>query len=123
MNILKLYLSHKGRIPRLVYTVAYFSAVIVSGVLYRMFIQSPFIANIVVMPALMIVLLNLSVKRFHDINKSGWYVLLFFLPVVNFLTFLYLLFKKGTEDANPFGPSPSSKKGENTDDIIFDQVG
>lgn len=35
--------------------------------------------------------LALSVRRCHDINFSGWYVLFFFVPAVN-LIFIFLLF-------------------------------
>ena len=121
-NILKLYFSSKGRINRSTYAVTYFSAMIVFTVLYRIFLESPFIANIVIMPLLTILFFNLSVQRFHDVDRSGWYTLLFFAPFVNFVAFLYLLFKKGTTGSNRFGPSPSSSKAKNNDDIVFDQV-
>ena len=34
-----------------------------------------------------------AVRRFHDLDLSGWYVLLLVIPLVGFLTFLYLVFK------------------------------
>ena len=36
-----------------------------------------------------------AVRRFHDLDLSGWYVLLLVIPLVGFLTFLYLVFKPG----------------------------
>lgn len=36
-----------------------------------------------------------AVRRFHDLDLSGWYVLLLVVPLVGFLTFLYLVFKPG----------------------------
>ncbi len=36
-----------------------------------------------------------SIRRFHDIDLSGWYVLLFLVPFVNILTWIYLFLKKG----------------------------
>ena len=36
-----------------------------------------------------------AVRRFHDLDSSGWYVLLLVIPLVGFLTFLYLVFKPG----------------------------
>ena len=120
-SIFKLFLSHKGRINRSTYATAYFSALACAVVLYKVFLQSPFITNIVIAPALMIILFNLSIKRFHDVGRSGWYSLLFFAPVVNFIAFLYLLFKKGTKGPNQFGPSPL-KADKNKDDIIFEHA-
>ena len=117
-SILKLFLSHKGRINRSTYAVVYFSALVCSVILYKMFLQSPFITNIIIAPALIIILFNLSIKRFHDVGRSRWYSLLFFVPVVNFIAFLYLLFKKGTKGPNQFGPSPEKNK----DDIVLEHA-
>ena len=122
MNILQLCLSAKGRVNRTTYAVAYFSVLVLSAVLYKIFLQSPFLTNVVIMPLLGILLFLLSIKRFHDADRSGWYSLLFFIPVVNFLAFLYLLFKPGTEGSNRFGPPPSSKKDKDTDDFIFEHA-
>ncbi|MCX9011088.1 MAG: DUF805 domain-containing protein [Candidatus Methanoperedens sp.] len=38
-----------------------------------------------------------SIRRFHDLDKSGWYVLLLFIPAIQWLVLLYLLLKKGKE--------------------------
>jgi len=46
------------------------------------------------------------VKRLHDINMSGWYWLLFFIPLINLIFGLYLLFKIGTNGANKYGEDP-----------------
>lgn len=55
----------------------------------------------------------LTVRRFHDHNASGWWVLLFYvagvIPYVGFLSSLVLLVimaVKGTEGPNRFGPDP-----------------
>lgn len=40
-----------------------------------------------------------GVRRLHDINKSGWWILV---PLYN----LYLFAQKGTEGANYYGPDP-----------------
>ena len=44
-----------------------------------------------------------SVKRAHDLDKSGWMVLLTIVPIVNIIFGLYLLFAKGTEGPNQYG--------------------
>ena len=36
----------------------------------------------------------LAVGRFHDIGLSGWWSLLFLVPIVNVVVWLYLLFKR-----------------------------
>jgi uncharacterized membrane protein YhaH (DUF805 family) len=48
----------------------------------------------------------LSVRRLHDLNESGWYVLLTFVPFCQFFI-LWLMFRKGTEGANKYGEPPT----------------
>ncbi|MDE2584982.1 MAG: DUF805 domain-containing protein [Betaproteobacteria bacterium] len=43
-------------------------------------------------------------KRFHDLNKSGWYSLLASVPLISLLVMAYLFFWKGTSGPNRFGP-------------------
>lgn len=51
--------------------------------------------------------IGLIVRRLHDADHSGWWALLAFVPVVNFLLMLYLLVVPGTPGANRFGaPNP-----------------
>ena len=56
--------------------------------------------------------LAVSVRRLHDLNKSGWWLLLGLLPVVGVLVLLYWIIQSGTEGSNEFGsdpqPQPSS---------------
>jgi uncharacterized membrane protein YhaH (DUF805 family) len=46
---------------------------------------------------------EVSVKRFHDINLSGWHTLLGLVPYVNILVVLILLNWPGTKGKNRFG--------------------
>ena len=47
----------------------------------------------------------LSVRRLHDINKSGWWLLIY-LTVVGILLLFYWACSKGDADENVFGPDP-----------------
>ena len=49
--------------------------------------------------------LALSAKRFHDLGNSGWFVLLLPVPIIGFLWFLYLLFGRGQDGDNDYGPA------------------
>jgi succinate dehydrogenase/fumarate reductase cytochrome b subunit len=51
----------------------------------------------------------LSIRRLHDLDKSGWFVLVFFIPYVGFGWHIYLLFFHGTRGVNRFGPQPPSQ--------------
>lgn len=45
-------------------------------------------------------------RRFNDLNRSGWWFLLFLIPIVNLLMAIYLVFFPGSDSANNFGPPP-----------------
>jgi len=47
-----------------------------------------------------------AVRRLHDLNGSGFWVILVFVPLVNIVFFLWLLIKKGTEGDNDYGADP-----------------
>ena len=47
----------------------------------------------------------LSIRRLHDLNESGWYVLLTFVPITKFFI-LWLMFRKGTQGTNKYGEPP-----------------
>ena len=48
-----------------------------------------------------------TVRRLHDVGKSGWYYLLGMLPIVN-IWILILLATEGTRGENQYGPDPKS---------------
>ena len=47
----------------------------------------------------------LAVRRLHDLNASGWFVLISFIPFGQLLI-LWLMFKKGTDGVNDYGEPP-----------------
>lgn len=49
----------------------------------------------------------LSVKRWHDLNKSGWWLLIALIPLAGALfTLVEQGFHAGTEGPNNYGPDP-----------------
>jgi uncharacterized membrane protein YhaH (DUF805 family) len=48
--------------------------------------------------------ISLLVRRMHDFDKSGWWVLLEFILIVGFIIIFVFCCMKGTEGANRFGP-------------------
>ncbi len=47
-----------------------------------------------------------SIRRLHDLDRSGWQVLLLFVPIINIGMGWMLLFNKGTEGPNQYGDDP-----------------
>ncbi len=47
-----------------------------------------------------------AIRRLHDLNRSGWFMLLTLIPIVNFLFGIYILFFRGTVGYNKYGADP-----------------
>lgn len=66
------------------------------------------IAMIIGLAVFYIAIIILSVafgkRRLNDLNRSGWWLLIFIVPLVNFLMTIYILFFPGSNEANNFGP-------------------
>jgi len=56
--------------------------------------------------------LAVQVRRFHDQDKTGWLVLLGFIPVVGGLVVLVFMALEGTNGPNKYGPDPKAVAGE-----------
>ncbi len=65
-----------------------------------------FVAGIVSL-GLLIPNLAVGVRRLHDTSNPTWYIVLAFIPLVNFY-FLYLMIKEGDVGPNEFGPDPKA---------------
>ena len=56
--------------------------------------------------ALLLPNLAVCVRRLHDLNKSGWWVLLFFIPIIGLIILIVWFATRGTVGANSFGEDP-----------------
>jgi uncharacterized membrane protein YhaH (DUF805 family) len=54
--------------------------------------------------------LILFIRRSHDVDHSGWFALLLFVPFVNIAVGLHAIFAKGTQGPNRFGPDPLNQQ-------------
>ena len=55
--------------------------------------------------------LAVSIRRLHDIDRTGWWVLLA-LTVIGAFVLIYWACQKGTDGPNRFGPDPLSASGQ-----------
>ncbi len=58
------------------------------------------------MLAIFIPMLAVQVRRFHDQDKSGWFVLFALIPFVGGIVILVFMCLEGTRGPNRFGPDP-----------------
>ena len=54
----------------------------------------------------------LARRRFHDMDRSGWWCLAMIVPVVHLVTWAILFFGKGTDGPNDYGPKPSADRDQ-----------
>ena len=58
-----------------------------------------------------VIILSMHARRLHDLGKSAYWLLLFFVPLVNGLFLIYLLVRKGQIGPNQYGEESVEKKG------------
>lgn len=51
----------------------------------------------------------ITARRLHDIGRPSWHVCLLMVPLYNFYLGMLLLFQKGTDGPNTFGPDPLAR--------------
>ena len=47
-----------------------------------------------------------TVRRLHDLNKSGWFILISLIPILGTLILIFILIERGTLGKNRFGDYP-----------------
>lgn len=62
--------------------------------------------NTLVSLALLLPSLAVGVRRLHDSNRSGWWLLIGIVPLVGWLILLIWLCRRGDAGPNRFGPNP-----------------
>tara|TARA_Y100001958_G_scaffold154226_2_gene142860 strand:- start:168 stop:542 length:375 start_codon:yes stop_codon:yes gene_type:complete len=59
--------------------------------------------------------ISAGVRRLHDTNRSGFFLLISFIPIIGSFILLFFLIPEGTKGKNRFGPDPlkrTVKKGQ-----------
>ena len=61
--------------------------------------------------AVLIPTLAVTVRRLHDIDRSGWWILINLIPLVGAIVLLVFSLLPGTPGSNRFGPDPKGATG------------
>ena len=128
INVLKKYATFSGRATRseywyfvLIYSTIY---TILMGIDFaigtfskQLMENGSFLGFLSTAYSLVLFLPNLAVtiRRLHDINKSAWWILLIFVPIIGFILLLIYLCTNSKED-NKYGVNPKSLVNENQKD-------
>ncbi len=89
----KKYFSGRGRANRVEYWMWWLFVLIATAFV---------VVGWVMLPILIIPTISATVRRLHDIGKSGWWTLLGIIPLANFYL-IYLLARKGSKEDNRYG--------------------
>ena len=92
-------LNPNGRFSRIPYVLILFVANIIMFPLVYLFLDAWFIL-IFIQIFVSYVAIIAGIRRLHDLNKSGWPLLLLLIPFVNFIFLLYLLLAPGEKQGN-----------------------
>jgi uncharacterized membrane protein YhaH (DUF805 family) len=113
MDLTSLYFSSNGRIPRKVYWLASLPLFVLS-MLPELIVRADTtseaaVFSLIVLLALVVPSFMVCIKRFHDRDKSGWFMLISFIPLLGPLWLLVELgLLRGTKGPNRFGADPLS---------------
>lgn len=106
----EIFWSGKGRVGRTTYL---FRLILLGFISYLIFLASgydnDFLISIIVITYIIIVSIQ-AAKRLHDMNASAWLLLINFIPYVNGVFWLILLFVPGTKGPNKYGDEPKNIK-------------
>lgn len=121
LKVLKQYADFNGRARRTEYwmyllfnIIFLFAAAILDNILGLKFspeIPYGFIYMIYAL-AVFIPGLAVTVRRLHDVDKSGWFVLIAFIPLVGAIWLLILYCMEGTPGTNQYGVNPKENFNE-----------
>ena len=126
MDFMHIFLSFNGRLRRLHFWVGLIILWIVEAIIFGVLIgpavaaaaaggggMSPLgLIGYLLILALLWPALAIQVKRWHDRDKSGWWVLIAFVPLIGAIWVLIECgILDGTPGPNKFGPSPKGVTG------------
>lgn len=66
------------------------------------------VVNLLISLGLMIPGLAVGFRRLHDTNRSAWWTLIAFIPVLGWIALIVFYLLPGTVGPNRFGPDPKS---------------
>jgi len=110
LQVLKKYADFNGRARRTEYwmfVLVNLLAYIVLGIAERI-IHVPMILTAIYSLAVLVPSLAVSVRRLHDTNRSGWWMLVALIPLIGAIVLLVFAVQEGQASQNQYGPNPKT---------------
>lgn len=109
----ELFFSFDGRIPRSKWwlgALAVGAAFAIASLIFLRLLHSPLLYWLSAVPILWATI-AIAVKRWHDINASGWWAIVNLIPGIGLIALVFNGLIKGTKGPNKYGPDPLAKGG------------
>jgi uncharacterized membrane protein YhaH (DUF805 family) len=58
--------------------------------------------------ALLLPSLSVSIRRLHDTDRSGWWLLIYLIPIIGFIVLLVFFLTDSDSGPNRYGPGPDT---------------
>ncbi len=94
---------------------------IVDGALFGWASDDPEVLNGIFSLIMFLPSLAVAVRRLHDTDRSGWWVLLWLIPIIGWIILIVWYATKGTEGPNRFAPDPLDSASSGYDDSFTTQ--
>ncbi len=110
LKVLKNYATFAGRARRKEYWMFVLFNIIALMILLilDMVIGTYFVLYGLYCLAIIVPSLAVTVRRLHDLGKSGWWIFISLVPVIGGIWLLVLTVMDGTPGQNQYGPSPKA---------------
>ena len=108
LKVLKKYATFEGRARRSEYWYFFlfnflisFAVALLDGFLWLEPVLFQVYALFILIPSIAV-----TCRRLHDTGRSGWYMLLYLIPIVGPIVLFVLMIKDSSFDRNKYGPNP-----------------
>lgn len=108
LDVLKQYAVFTGRARRKEYWMFFLFNIIISFALGLIegLVGGPGILGLIYTLAVLLPTIGVTIRRLHDTNRSGWWMLVAFVPILGAIILIVFMVQEGTAGDNQFGPNP-----------------
>ena len=119
LDVLKKYFVFQGRARRKEYwmftlfnMLAYIALMIIEGILGMGGEGGLGLLSALYSLAILLPSLGVSVRRLHDTDRSGWWLLISLIPIIGAIVLLVFMVLDSQAGTNQYGPNPKEEDGQ-----------